>query len=125
MGDTVTLSRAEYDAMLARLRAFDALLEDIEDAEDIAIANERRNDERIPAEMVSRMIRGESPVAVWCEHRGLTQDALAEQANLSPTVLDEIVQGKHTPSLPEARAIATALKLGLDDLFLEVPAARL
>lgn len=117
MTDTVTLTRAKYDAMLTRLRAYDALLEELEDAQDIAIANERRNDRRIPGEVVSRLLDGDSPVTVWREHRGLTQRALAKAAGISPAMMTEIEKGGRTPSLSVAQALAGALGVSLDDLF--------
>ena len=112
--EMVLVPRAKYDAIIERL----------EELEDIAAFDRHHDDETIPFEMTERMLDGESPVKVWREYRGLAPQDLAGAAGLSPALLEDIEQGKHTPSLPEARAIATALKLGLDDLFLDIPADR-
>lgn len=70
--------------------------------------------------MVERPLDGESPVDVWREYRLLALQHVAGVVGLSPALLADIEQDKHTPSLAEASAIAAALKLGLDGLFLEV-----
>ncbi len=119
MTDTVTISRVDYDAMQERLQAYEALLEELQDARDLAAAAERRNDETIPFEMTERMLDGESPVRVWREHRGLTARSVAQKAGLSSPMMTAIETGKRIPSLPMARAIAAALDVGLDDLFLD------
>ncbi len=121
MTDTVTLSRSAYDKMLKRLADYDALLEEIEDVGDLALIAARRDEETIPSEMVDRMLDGESAVAVWRAHRGLSRDALARASGLTIDTLGEIEAGARQPSLQAANAIAAALRLGLDDLFLDPP----
>lgn len=114
----------DTDEMIPVPRAkYDALVERLEELEDIAAFDRHHDDETIPFAMTERMLDGESPVKVWREYRELGLQDLAGVVGLSPIVLDDIEQGKHTLSLPEARAIASALKLGLDNLFLDVPAA--
>lgn len=49
---------------------------------------------------------------------GLTQEALAKQAQIERTYLVNIEKGKHTPSLPVADRIAKALNTSIEDLFL-------
>ena len=122
MSDMVTLDRAEYERMLKRLADYDALLEEIEDAGDLALIAQRRDDETIPVEMVDRILDGENRVKVWREHRGLSQGDLARAAGLSAVTIGEIETGS-PPSLQAANAIAGALRLGLDDLFLEPASA--
>lgn len=117
MAETVTLSRAEYEEMQARLHAYDRLREAIDDVEDLAIAAERQNDETIPFEMAERLLDGANPVTIWREYRGLSQRALAKTTSISPAMLNEIERGKRQPSLDNARALARALAVDLDDLF--------
>lgn len=105
--ETVTLSKADYEALVER----------IEDLEDLVVLAERRGQPSLPAEAAKRLLGGESAVLVWRQERGLTQRALAEAAGLSPAMLNEIEKGKKTPSLPTAKALADALGLGLDDLY--------
>lgn len=105
--ETVTLTRAEYEALLDR----------VEDAEDRAVIADRSTDPTLPLEAVERHLAGDSLVTMWREERGLSQRALAAAAGLSPAMLNEIEKGKKTPSLPTAKALADALGLRLDDLF--------
>lgn len=107
MTETVTIPRAEYEALLER----------IEVLEDTAVLTERRGDPTIAFETTERLLAGENPVAVWREERGLSRQALAAAAGVSPTMLDEIERGRQVPSLATARALAVALRVSLDDLF--------
>ncbi|MBI5122051.1 MAG: helix-turn-helix transcriptional regulator [Rhodospirillales bacterium] len=111
--ETVTLSRADYEA----------LLEALEDAQDIATilavddAVKRGEDEYLPGELVMRLIEGEHPVRVWREHRGLTAKALAEKAGVSAAYLSEIESCKKPGSLDAMAKIARALSVQVDDLL--------
>ncbi len=60
--DTVTLPRAEYEALIERL-------EDLEDAATLRDFKERGDrDETFPAELVNRLLdSGEHPLRVWRE----------------------------------------------------------
>lgn len=110
--DTITLPRSDYEALMQELR----------DLRDSALIAERRDDESFPVELIDRLLAGENAVTVFREHRGLTQMALAEAAEISRSMLNEIEHGKKTPSIPVGLRIATALEVDLDDLFGEYPA---
>ena len=118
MSDTVTLLRAEYEALLERL-------EDAEDAAAVAIHNasveargaDAMRADTLPVDMVERLMAGESPVRVWRERRGLTQLALAEGAGVSKTYLNEIEAAKKPGSLEATAKIARALKVSIEDLL--------
>jgi DNA-binding XRE family transcriptional regulator len=105
--ETITLTKDEYQALLA----------EIEDAEDRAVIAERRGRPTLPIEAVKRYLDGESLVTLWREERGLSQRDLATQAGISPAMLNEIERGKKSPSLSVAKALAKALGVGLDTLF--------
>ena len=111
-GNTVTMQRAEFERLVALL----------EDAEDVAAfdAAQRRlasgDDELVPAAVADRLLAGESPVRVWRDHRGLTGKALAIQAGISGPYLAQIEAGQREPSLAVLKALAAALRVGLDDL---------
>ena len=105
--ETVTLTKDEYQALLA----------EIEDAEDRAVIAERRGRPTLPIEAVKRYLDGESLVTLWREERGLSQRDLATRAGISPAMLNEIERGKKSPSLSVAKALAKALGVGLDTLF--------
>jgi len=105
--ETVTLTKDEYQALLA----------EIEDAEDRAVIAERRGRPTLPIEAVKRYLDGESLVTLWREERELSQRDLATRAGISPAMLNEIERGKKSPSLSVAKALAKALGVGLDTLF--------
>lgn len=48
---------------------------------------------------------------------GITQEELAERANLSRAYIGYIEQGKNLPALQTLEKIAKALKIRLSDLF--------
>ena len=108
---TVTLSRADYDA----------LLEALEDAEDIATARAAERavaageSEYLPIEMVERLSR-EHPLRVWREHRGLTGAALAKRSGVAQSYISEIETGRKPGSFEAMAKIARALSVSLDDL---------
>jgi len=72
--------------------------------------------DRIPYEEVKRMLDGESPVRVFREHRGMSQEALAEAAGIAQAYLSQIESGKRTGSAKVLARLAQALRVDLDDL---------
>lgn len=123
MSDIVTMTRAEYEALLAR----------IEDAEDLAalalhkahvetIGVDAVRAECLPVESVKRLLAGESPVRVWRQHRKMTQIALALAAGVSATYLNEIETGKKPGSIDALARFAKALAISLDDLAPQIQA---
>jgi len=119
-GDTVTLRRAD----------FEALLEAVEDAEDIralqaAEAREKETSKEaartnyLPAELVIRLMAGEHPVRIWREHRGLSQKDLAGKARIARSYLAEIEGYKKPGSLDAYRKLANAFGLTVDDVLPE------
>ena len=100
--DTVTLSRSDWEA----------LLDVLEDAEDLAAVSARRAEEAVrgknevrrnylTGEEAERLWAGESSVKVWREKRRLTTDILAAQAAIPVGVVDQIEAGEK-PGSPEA-----------------------
>jgi len=106
--DTVTLRRADYEA----------LLDELEDAEDrAALAEHRgRKSEMLTLEEAERLIAGENPVKFWREKRGQTLRGLAAAAGVSASLLSEIENGTKTGSVPTLRKLAHELKTDLDSL---------
>jgi len=114
--DTVTLSSADYQALVERL-------EDAEDRATLqgALRHERKlgkakaRADHLPIALVERLIGGESPVRVWRLHRGLGARVLAARAGLSATYLSEIETGKKPGSLATMARLAQALGRPLED----------
>lgn len=102
--------------------AYQALLEAAEDAIDGALLDAFRQklatgqEETIPATIVDMLLAGANPIKVWREYRGLTQDALANQAGISKAYLCQIETGKREGAIKTLRAIATALGVTVDEL---------
>jgi DNA-binding Xre family transcriptional regulator len=115
--ETVTLTRAEYEALIERL----------EDAEDLAavaaaepreaaLGKEKARADYLPVELVRRLSAGEHPVRVWRTHRGLGRDALAAAAGIAPSYLSEIETRRKPGSFGALAKLAAALHISLDDL---------
>jgi DNA-binding XRE family transcriptional regulator len=112
MNELVTIPRAEYD----RLRAAAEDLADLQ-AHDRAMADlATGTDELLPAPFANRLLDGESPLRVYRDLRGLTQSSLAETAGVNRVTVAEIETGRKQGSIATLRALATTLKVTLDDL---------
>ena len=89
--ETITLPKAEYDALLDRL-------EEAEDA--LAVKHFRESVDAqgwdaatkdcLPVDLVERKLAGEHPTRIWREQRKLTLRALGELAHLPPSYISEI-----------------------------------
>ncbi len=111
--EMIVLSRKDYEALIQRI-------EDLEDSLSIADFERKRaagEEELVPAEYVSRMSEGESPIRVWRDFRGMSAKDLAAAAGISTAFLSEIETGKKDGSIATLKAIADALKIDLDDLY--------
>lgn len=89
--DTVTLRRADYEALLIG----DGLT-------------------AIPVELRQQMRTGTHPVSVWRQHRGLTARALAGLSGVAPSYLSEIENRRKPGSLDAIVRIAQALEVRLE-----------
>jgi DNA-binding XRE family transcriptional regulator len=111
--ELVIMSRSEYERLIAEL----------EDTKDTAAAQEFEGREVIgdteflPWEMAKRLRRGEHPIAVWRDHRGFTQKALAEQVKMTAAQLSEIENGKKTGSVATLQRLAQTLGVTVDELL--------
>jgi ribosome-binding ATPase YchF (GTP1/OBG family) len=73
--DHVTLTRAEYGALLERIEdAEDNAFLDTVEVRERAIGKDKVRADYLPAELVRRLMDGEHPVRVWRAHRGLTRE---------------------------------------------------
>ena len=103
---------AEYERlveeaeMLQDVRAYDEAKKAIADGEEL-----------IPAEVTYAILDGINPVRVWRQHRGLTQQQLAEATGISIPYLSQIESGKRRGSAEVLAAIAKELELSLDDIM--------
>ncbi len=90
-----------------------------EDALDIAALDKAlaEDEEALPGDLVKRMVEGESPVRVFRNWRGMSQQALADAASLSKTTISEIETGRKTGSVGSLARIAKVLDVDIDDLI--------
>lgn len=99
-----------------------ALIDAVEDREDLAAIERFQQrlgageEELLPAEMVDRILRGESKIRVWREHRGLSARALAAKAGITAAYLSQIETGAREGGVDTLKRIANALGVSLDDL---------
>lgn len=95
------------------------LLEDEADARAVAEFQEAYTAGReflVPDEIMRRELAGESPVKLWREHRGLTQQELANRVGISKPYLSQIETGKRQGTVETLSAIAHSLDVPLDAL---------
>ena len=108
--------RAELITKVATLTNEEAeMLQDVRDY-DLAKDALTSGEELIPSEVMYAILDGENPIRVWREHRGFSQQQLAEKAGISKPYLSQIETGKRTGTTDVLSSIADALKLGLDDI---------
>jgi DNA-binding XRE family transcriptional regulator len=87
-----------------------------------AIEAERRRldgEEYLPAEMVDRILDGESSLRVWRQHRGMTLEALAKATNAHKSAISELGNGKAQGNPALWRNLAAALNVAVDDILPE------
>jgi DNA-binding Xre family transcriptional regulator len=117
-GDNVTLTRAQYEALLDAIEdAEDRAIIARHEAQEAAIGTEAYLAAFLPVELVDRLLAGESPVRVWRDHRGLAARELAASAGLAAGYLSEIENGKKPGSLDAMARLAKALRVRIEDLL--------
>ena len=100
----------------ARDEGHETALQDVRDYDTVKAALEHGEEELIPSEIVYAVLDGENPIKIWRGYRGMTQQALAEQAGISVPYLSQLETGKRKGSLEVLNAIARTLRVSLDDL---------
>jgi len=96
------------------------LLEDEADVRAVAEFHEAYQAGReflVPEEIVRRELAGESPIRIWREHRGMTQQKLANSAGISKPFLSQIECGKRKGTAETLSAIARSLDVPLEVLL--------
>jgi len=68
----------------------------------------------VPARIVRRELEGESPIKLWREHRGLTQQALADMCGISKPYLSQLESGKRQGTIETLTVVARALDVSLE-----------
>lgn len=73
--------------------------------------------------LLSALASFESNVRQYREERGLSQEALAREVNVSRQTIANIERGAHEPRVLLALAIAVVLGVAISELFRKVPSA--
>lgn len=111
--ETVTLSRADFERLVASAEdAIDRAALRQQEAREAAEGVETARADYLPANLVKRLLAGESPIRVWREHRGMSGRALAAAAGVNAVYLGEIERGQKPGSA--AAIIAVARVLGVE-----------
>jgi tRNA(Ile)-lysidine synthase len=119
-GGRVTLrwrssSDSESAFAVLSIDEYRALTEAAQDARDAVLLERaarriaRGEEETFPAEVVDRLLSGESPIRVWREFRGLTAAALAQRLGVTPAHVSKLENGKGEPSVALLRKMAQVL----------------
>jgi ribosome-binding protein aMBF1 (putative translation factor) len=101
---------------------YEALRDLAEDANDAAALARfakryaKGQEDTVPAQVVDRILEGESRLRVWREHRGMSASALAGAVRITPAHVSKLESGKGEPSLAVLRKLARTLKLDIDSL---------
>jgi ribosome-binding protein aMBF1 (putative translation factor) len=105
------VTRAEYNALRN-------MMEDIQDSLTVLAAQRRGNPgkDSWPSALVDRMLKGESLVRLWREHRGLTLARLSAATGVAKGYISEVESGKKPGSMAFFKKMAKALDVSLDDL---------
>jgi DNA-binding XRE family transcriptional regulator len=112
MNDMVTIPRAEYD----RLHAAAENLADLQAYDRAKTALAVGEDELIPTEYANRLLNGDSPLRVYRDLRGLTQNDLAGRAGVNRVTVAEIETGRKQGFVSTLRKLAGSLGVAVDDL---------
>jgi transcriptional regulator with XRE-family HTH domain len=95
------------------------MLQDIQDYDSSKAALERGEMETIPSEVVYAILDGENPLKVWREFRGISQQELAERAEISIPYVSQLETNKRKGSLEVLSSISRVLNVALEDIIIE------
>lgn len=104
------------------LDMYNDMVEELEDMEDIqqalVIQRQIKNGEMptYPAAMVEALIDGENPVKIYREHKGLTQQELAEKIGQTLSTIEKIENGEMEATISVMKEIAKVLDTDIDSL---------
>ena len=107
--ETITISRAEYDALVAHNT----------ELEDYIAALKADDGSRIPHPVALAIIRGDSPLSAFRSYRRLTLRGLSQATGLAPSYISEIERGVKPGSVSALARLADALDTTIDALAIE------
>lgn len=96
------------------------LLAQVEEADAVRAydqAKDRVDQEAVPMAIADALLAGQSPIRVWREHRGLTQEQLADAAGIRRAYVAQLEAGRRRGSTAVLARIADALGVEIEDLI--------
>ena len=112
MTETFTIPKDEY----LRLKSIEEDMSDLRSATEILERIKAGTEELIPSNVVDQLLKGDAPLTVWREYRGLSQSELARQSGVNRIQIIDIESGRKTGSVATLRKLATALRVDIEDL---------
>lgn len=104
----------EYERMLEAL----AELEDVEAVHALKAKLASGEEELVPEAVANALLDGANPVRVWREHRGMTQQELADASGFTKPYICQIERGNRQPEKAGTLAkLAKALRVAVEDVF--------
>jgi DNA-binding XRE family transcriptional regulator len=88
-----------------------------EDAALVKAGNAARGEEAFPAVIAKRLAKGEPPVRVFREWRGLTQQQLSTSSGVANQYISQLERGVRNAGRVVARKLAPALGVSMDALL--------
>ncbi|HEX4111631.1 MAG TPA: helix-turn-helix transcriptional regulator [Stellaceae bacterium] len=73
-------------------------------------------EELLPAAFANRILKGESPIRVWRDYRGMTVKTLAAKTGLAQPYVSQVETGARDGTVGTLKKIAAALDVTLDDI---------
>ena len=73
-------------------------------------------DEMIPIAIIERRLEGESPIKIWREYRGITQEQLAKKSGISRGMIAAMEAHHKSGSTATCKKIARALGVHLENI---------
>ena len=115
--DTVTLRRADWEALVDLLEhADDIAAVAARRAQEAAAGREATRRDYLTGDELRRLLDWESPLKLWREKRGLSQRDLARAAGVSASYLAEIETGRKPGSAEALLNLARALEVPMERL---------
>ncbi len=113
--ETVTRRGREFAVVpmkdLQRLVADAEMLADVQAYDAAKTRLARGDDELVPFELTERRFNGESPLRIWREFRGFTQEGLAKKAKVSRALIAAIETKRKTGSVQTWKRLSRVLNV--------------
>jgi len=80
-------------------------------------AKAHADQEAVPIAIADALLAGQSPIRVWREYRGLTQEQLAKIAGIRRAYVTQLEAGRRRGSTAVLARVAGALGVDIEDLI--------